>query len=243
MKEYIRKHPIWMVVSFICFFSLFLALAFLPFILKIPDNSPAWMIALSVSIPAILVSGMVSTPVVYFYKKIIQENYDMIDYLGKDPLTGLLNRHTFIDTYQNKIEELSVKHLSVALFMIDIDDFKHINDYYGHLTGDAVIRDAGMKIKACVREKDLICRFGGEEFMVVLWSLDFDKTNDIGLRILENIRQEMHYKNQLINYTVSIGLIYQHECHLNPEGLIHEADKLMYKAKLDGKDKMVSRLD
>lgn len=103
MKEYIRKHSTLMIVSLISLMSLIVSLMFLPLIFSLPASSSIWVIGLSIAIPAVLVSAIVSTPVVYYYKKIIEENHEIIERLGKDPLTHLLNRHTFFDVYEKRL--------------------------------------------------------------------------------------------------------------------------------------------
>jgi diguanylate cyclase (GGDEF)-like protein len=239
MKEYIRKHSTLMIVSLISFMSLVVSLMFLPLIFSLPATSSIWVIGLSIAIPAVLVSAIVSTPVVYYYKRIIEENHEIIERLGKDPLTQLLNRHTFFDVFEKKIIELNEQYHSIALFMIDIDNFKNINDVYGHVVGDEVIIDASRKIQSMIHTPNLTCRFGGEEFLILLWDLDKDATKAIGESIIESIQQGMIHNNQKIDYTVSIGLLFNQQEVINPLELIHMADKLMYEAKNSGKNKMM----
>lgn len=239
MKEYIRKHSTLMIVSLISFMSLLVSLMFLPAIYNMPSSSSMWVVGLAIGIPAVLVSVIVSTPVVYYYKKIIEENHEIIERLGKDPLTQLLNRHTFFDVFEKKIDELNKQNHTIALFMIDIDNFKSINDLYGHIVGDEVIKDASEKIKSMIHTPNLICRFGGEEFLILLWDLDKETTKAIGESIIESIQQGMIHSQQEINYTVSIGLFIHQQVIDNPLDLINKADKLMYEAKNSGKNKMI----
>lgn len=238
-KKFIIKHPVWMIVLIICSFSVISGLAMVPLIMMAPSDT-YFDVAKSVGIPAFLIPMFISTPVVYFYKKIICENLEMIERLQKDPLTGFLNRDTFIVKYENLVEKLKSQRKSVALIMIDIDNFKKINDTYGHLAGDFVINNAGMNIRSNVRSEDLLCRFGGEEFLIVLCDMTYEQAIKCAERILVAMRTSVQYRNQQISFTASIGLVYFYECQSDPEELIRQADYNMYQAKVKGKNQLIS---
>lgn len=239
MKNFIVKHPTWIIVVIICSFSSILAFAMIPIIMKAPDSTFFDYVA-SVVIPTLFISAFASTPVVYSYKKIISENFEMIDKLQKDSLTGLLNRYTFIEKYDRLAEEMKSQRKSVVLIMIDLDDFKRINDTYGHLAGDLVIRTVGLAIKNSVREQDLLCRFGGDEFLIVQWDLTDDEALKTAQRIQTAMQTALLYQNQQIFYTASIGLVYHNEWQSDLDELICQADSQMYEAKAKGKNQLIS---
>jgi diguanylate cyclase (GGDEF)-like protein len=242
VRKFINNNPMWVIIVTICFASVLITMALVPFAALLL-NELVINIARQAAILSVLVPLFVSIPIVSFYRKIIRENIDIIDRLGKDHLTSLLNRHTFIQQYQEKVYELTEQKKSISLIMIDIDNFKKINDTYGHLIGDRVIKDIGTKIKSLVREKDLICRFGGEEFLVVLWDINQQQSFEIGKRIVKSLMGSIQYEGQETFYTVSVGLVYHHECIYSCEELIIQADKQMYKAKAKGKNTLVCNWD
>jgi diguanylate cyclase (GGDEF)-like protein len=207
--------------------------------MKAPDDT-FFDYAASVVIPTFFISALASTPVVYSYKKIICENFEMIDKLQKDSLTGLLNRYTFIEKYDRLAEEMRRQRKSLALIMIDLDNFKKTNDTYGHLAGDLVIRTVGLVIKNSTREQDLLCRFGGDEFLIVQWDLTADEALKTAQRIQMAMQTAILYKNQQIFYTASIGLVYRNECQYDLDELICEVDTQMYEAKAKGKNQLIS---
>jgi diguanylate cyclase (GGDEF)-like protein len=239
MKKTILNYPFWLIELAICLASVLVSLIAVPFIIHAQDDSVLGTVFMVV-IPTIFISVVVSAPIVYSYRKIVSENVEMIDKLQKDPLTGLLNRHTFIPRYEKLVEELSINQKSIALIMFDLDDFKKINDTYGHMAGDLVIFDACKKITDSVRSTDLVCRFGGEEFLIVLWDISFQQAEMLGNRLLHHLRSAIEYGEHHITYTASLGLVYYKTCTLKADELIHEADLRMYQAKSEGKNKMIS---
>lgn len=223
----------------ICSSSMILGFAMIPIIMKAPDQT-FFDYIISVVIPTLFISAFVSAPVVHAYKKIILENFEMIEKLQKDSLTGLLNRYTFIEKYESLSAKMKRQGKAVALIMIDLDNFKKINDTYGHLAGDLVIKNVGLTIKSSVREEDLKCRFGGDEFLIVQWDLTYDEALKTAQRIQMAMLTSVLYKNQQIFYTASIGLVYHNEYQCDLDELICQADNEMYLAKSKGKNQLIS---
>lgn len=164
------------------------------------------------------------------------ENFDRIRQLANnDYLTGLLNRRAFftaMDSYQRESQAMD----SFSLAMFDLDDFKKINDTYGHEAGDLVLKTFSEIIKKHMRSADIAARFGGEEFCVVLTDID-DVTAD---KIFETIRADIEKyslalpSNKKLNFTTSIGI--SHESDMDVTERINLADERLYKAKLWGKN-------
>lgn len=157
-----------------------------------------------------------------------------------DPLTKLYNRR-FMD-YQIKMafNEAQVFKTNPGIIFMDIDDFKNVNDTYGHETGDKVLKALANTIRHNVRQSDFPGRFGGEEFIVLIR----DTSKDEILQIAEKLRKLIEMltittKNEeILNITVSAGCAIMNEKD-NPQTLIDEADKNMYTAKKQGKNKVV----
>jgi len=157
-----------------------------------------------------------------------------------DPLTLAHNRrglHNYLDPILETASK-SDKQLDMWLIMLDVDDFKIVNDSYGHIAGDKVLIFLTKVLRTIVRKEDYIFRFGGEEFMVILNRITEQKAHQIATRVLETVRKnKLIYKANTINITLSIGLC-QHEKGDTIETIVERTDKLLYKAKHSGKNKI-----
>ncbi|MCK5288118.1 MAG: GGDEF domain-containing protein, partial [Candidatus Omnitrophica bacterium] len=153
-----------------------------------------------------------------------------------DSLTSLWNYGYF----QYKLDEELIKANSIKLplsvMMIDVDDFKKFNDAYGHIQGDNALKELSAIIKENCRKIDILCRYGGEEFSLILPNNNKQDANLLGERIRKSIEQK-----EIIsyNFTVSIGISSYPEDGLNKLTIINQADKSLYQAKRNGKNQVV----
>ena len=154
-----------------------------------------------------------------------------------DKLTGLYNRRYFDHFLDFEVKRSCRQNAPLALLMMDIDNFKKINDTLGHLFGDKILNRLGDIIKATIRETDLAARYGGEEFAIVMSNTDLKQAVEIGERIRESIEAcEFDIKNFFT--TVSVGIaLHPADCNSLKE-LLNNADKALYKAKHDGKNRI-----
>lgn len=151
----------------------------------------------------------------------------------KDALTELYLRDVF-DVFLNKlIEENKRNNESLCLLMIDIDDFKKVNDTYGHQKGDEVLSEVGNVLNATIRKMDFAARYGGEELSVIMPNTNAQEASLIANRIREKI-SKINFKKFTIH--VSIGVSELNENITTSERLILYADKALYKAKNNGKN-------
>lgn len=156
-----------------------------------------------------------------------------------DPLTRTFNRRA-LDKYLGTLCELKGRTPKSTILLVDIDDFKKVNDAYGHLAGDRVLIFVAKLINSILREGDKVFRFGGEEFLILLNRCDQTSAVNIAKRVLEGVRSNtLLYKNDQIKITLSIGSAQLKE-EDNYESLIQRADKALYQAKSNGKDQFVA---
>jgi diguanylate cyclase (GGDEF)-like protein len=164
-----------------------------------------------------------------------KEKEKIIESTQVDYLTGTLNRKVLDQKLDEFIEYSSDNTFGVV--MLDIDDFKKVNDTYGHSFGDEVLVQVASTIKESLRSNDLVCRFGGEEFVLILSGSTREVSLKICNRILDNIRRDTTEKFA-ITITVSMGLI-SYSKEYSKEDLLKKADENLYVAKKEGKDKVV----
>lgn len=154
-----------------------------------------------------------------------------------DPLTRVYNRRA-LNSYIHKICEKGKLQHELHLLILDIDDFKNINDTYGHVAGDKVLIFLSNLLKKTLRDGDKIFRYGGEEFIIVLNRIDNDHCSQISQRILKLIStNKLIYKGTTLQVTVSIGSTSYHDGD-TMEDLIERADKALYRSKTNGKNQM-----
>lgn len=156
-----------------------------------------------------------------------------------DGLTQLHNRRYLLDFLDRELSRAKrhVRPLSVLLF--DIDKFKGINDTYGHLCGDAVLRDMSNRLRPTIRREDLLARYGGEEFCVVLVETDHTQAVGAGERIRRTVEgRAFDFEGETFPVTVSVGAATADQ-HETPDELLQAADALLYQAKRTGRNKVV----
>lgn len=156
----------------------------------------------------------------------------------EDKLTGAYNRHIFDIIYDQAIKEARRKKMTFSIILFDIDDFKRVNDKFGHLAGDAVLKNIVTLTLADIRGSDMLCRWGGEEFLILLKECDL--TNALGMA--EKVRQSIKdaptlYKGKQIPATVSIGVAEYHPSD-DEDSLLSRVDNALFGAKAKGKDRV-----
>ena len=185
----------------------------------------------------------------HMYKEIERANAQIVHLKEKvkmleeksnlDPLTKTFNRRVLASYLKNLTQK---KHLKkeLHLLMIDIDNFKQINDKYGHIAGDKILIFIAHTLKKTLREGDKVFRYGGEEFVVILNRIDTQSCIKIANRIIQLINTNtLIYKNNTIQVTVSAGGT-KFIPGDTPEKILERADKALYEAKRTGKNKFIS---
>ena len=159
----------------------------------------------------------------------------------RDPLTGLYNRRFLEETLDRELARLERKNLPLSLIMIDVDHFKNFNDTFGHEAGDAVLRDLGGILQRYVRGGDVACRYGGEEFTIVLpeASLEIGRQRAEILREAARELRLVHDGKSLGAVTLSLGVACFPEHGRRREQLLQTADAALYEAKNNGRNRVV----
>jgi len=156
-----------------------------------------------------------------------------------DGLTGILNHRSFHETLSREIARADRSETGFGLIIMDIDDFKKVNDTYGHLVGDAVIRNLVARVSAMIRRADTFARYGGEEFGLILPDTPIDGAKVLAGRICKEIAATPCRIGKLsVPYSVSLGLsIYKGTQPRQKDKLIDDADKALYVSKANGKSR------
>lgn len=155
-----------------------------------------------------------------------------------DKLTGLANRRSceFVASHAVKVSERTHDPLSIVI--IDIDNFKSINDQYGHLAGDEIIKSVAETLKSCVRDSDFICRWGGEEYLLLLRNCNITDAQQIAEKMRSTIKETTYaHHGAAINVTLSLGIA-THVMNESVNTLFSRADMALYEAKQRGRDRI-----
>ena len=155
-----------------------------------------------------------------------------------DSLTGIYNRSFIIHMAEIESERAIRYKRPLSIALIDIDDFKKINDEYGHNTGDGVLIEIAKRIKAAARNTDMCGRYAGDEFLVLLPETPLSKTHFLGARILKGANETpFEINGKIIDVTISVGVA---TIEIDKKSSIHEiinkADEMLYEAKGQGKN-------
>ena len=159
----------------------------------------------------------------------------------RDALTGLYNRRHLEETLEREVRRAARAAQSLGILMIDLDHFKSFNDTYGHEAGDAVLRETGQFLSGGIRAEDYVCRFGGEEFVVILPTADMDASRARAERLRSKMREQtiMFQGRSLGMVTISVGVAAFPEQGTSPKELMAAADAALYEAKRGGRDQVV----
>lgn len=167
----------------------------------------------------------------------------MHDLAHFDPLTGLINRTFFIDRLEQRLVQMGRDKSVSALCFLDLDNFKPVNDRYGHTAGDIVLKEVANRLSQTIRASDSVSRIGGDEYVLLLTNLA--NTNEI-FTLVEKVQQKIAEpitlitaNMQSVSVSASIGVTIITDQNTDAEALIRQADQSMYAAKRKGKNRMV----
>ena len=171
-------------------------------------------------------------------RKVLQQRLRELSYL--DPLTSLANRRYFMERIAEELEDHYAKGTTVHVLLCDIDHFKLINDLYGHLAGDAILKGFASVVNQILKHTHTIARFGGDEFIISLVGMTteqvVDKSNELRLAVQESL---FLYEEVRIPVCISIGVAAACSRANDINGLVGWADKALYEAKKQGRNRVV----
>lgn len=161
----------------------------------------------------------------------------MKHYAYYDPLTGLANRHFFNETLNRALLQGKRQKKNLGVLFLDLDEFKPVNDTYGHSVGDKLLIEVGQRLTQVLREGDFLARLGGDEFIILLASIEAKKnTKDVAERCVSILEQPFQIEQVEVRIGVSIGGAFSDEVDNQSQELISLADKRMYQAKQAGRN-------
>jgi diguanylate cyclase (GGDEF)-like protein/PAS domain S-box-containing protein len=174
------------------------------------------------------------------FQQIKQLQEQLLEQLIRDPLTGLFNRRYLQETLDREFARASREKKPVSLIMMDIDHFKRINDSYGHRAGDKVLAELGQLLANNIRTEDIPCRYGGEEFVIVMPGAPLDIASERAEQIRLNVHNMcVSYRNQPIQITMSLGVAAYPIHGNNSDAVLIRADRALYHAKQNGRNRVV----
>jgi len=156
----------------------------------------------------------------------------LADRASRDPLTGLLNLASFREGFERALERARLEGRELAVMFLDLDGFKAVNDTHGHRAGDTVLTHVSRRLASTVRERDILGRIGGDEFVLVLEDLpSVDQAEAVAAKITARIREAVDYEGTPLSVGVSVGVAVYPRDGADVGALLQRADAAMYSAK------------
>jgi len=172
-------------------------------------------------------------------ERVAHRTQQLRELASREPLTGLYNRRFFNDTMERRFAEAMRYGDDMACVMIDLDDFKHANDTFGHQVGDELLILTARTLLGQLRSADVAARFGGDEFVLLLPQTDANQAKALAGRVIERFTAELTARFPDVRVSMSIGIASLHETHaVDAEILVRAADHALYDAKSMGKNQV-----
>jgi len=239
IRRLILKHGITGSSLFITAFSIVLSVVIAKLVsILLPSSFGKFNIATAIVVPL-----LIAPPLGYIFMSLyfeLEKVREEVNVLAiTDELTRAFNRRHFLKLAEHELERAKRYRHALSIIIFDIDDFKKINDTYGHLYGDAVLQDLSLTCRTILRQCDAFARFGGEEFILLLPETDESSARQVADRLCQLIANHViDYKDAQIQITISAGVT---TCDLNVDtldDLLNRADRALYQAKRLGKNRL-----
>jgi diguanylate cyclase (GGDEF)-like protein len=169
-----------------------------------------------------------------------QTNAELLELSNTEPLTGLYNRRYFDDRVHQELARARRYGHPLSCCLVDLDHFKRVNDNFGHLDGDEVLRTAARILRSSTREEDVVARYGGEEFVLLLMQQDGKSALKVAEKIRRNIAEHIFTlpSGNTLSLTASVGVSTYEGGPMEPSSLIHMADMALYEVKQSGRNQV-----
>ena len=171
-------------------------------------------------------------------EEIRKQNHELEFLATRDTLTGCLNRRSFFHDFEKHWQKIQTQNLPISAVMVDIDHFKAINDNHGHGVGDDVLREVATTVMKTVENSDLVCRYGGEEFTILMPGKSLDEA-ELKAEQCRLAIKALDFGNLNLKVTASLGVSAFCCQPESPQDLLDQADKCLFVAKRNGRDKVV----
>jgi diguanylate cyclase (GGDEF)-like protein len=158
----------------------------------------------------------------------------------RDPVTGVFNRRYMEETLERELHRARRKQQSLGVILVDVDHFKHVNDHYGHAAGDAVLQFLGECFRSVVRGADIVCRYGGDEFVFMLPEASLEDTRRLADELLAVVARRIQERDRRrpVNVTLSLGVAAYPQHGQDGSALLAAADVALYRAKRAGRNRV-----
>jgi diguanylate cyclase (GGDEF)-like protein len=151
-----------------------------------------------------------------------------------DPLTGLHNRTALLEHTRMALARLRRRPSLMAVLYVDLDQFKEVNDRFGHRAGDRVLTLAAQQLRTAIRPADLLARVGGDEFVVVCEAIEPAEAHGVARRLIASLEKPIRVEQTMVSLNASVGVVFAARHTTDAADLINQADRAMYRAKLQG---------
>ena len=226
-------------VLFITVISVLLSVVSAKFVATLlPDSAGKFNLIIAITVP-LFITPPLSYVFISLYFELEKVRKEVHALAITDELTRVFNRRHFMKLVEQELEYAKRYHRTLSIIIFDIDNFKEINDNYGHLCGDAVLQELILACRVILRQRDTLARFGGEEFVLLLPETDETGAQQVASRLRQLVAEHViEYNGALIQVTISIGITTCDSTIDTLDDLLNRADQALYRAKRMGKNRL-----
>jgi len=206
--------------------------------ISLPGGTDQFNITIAITVPLVMTPPL-SYVFISIYLQLEKVRAEVHAMAMTDELTRAFNRRHFLKLVENELERAKRYQHALSIIIFDIDNFKKVNDTYGHLCGDAVLQDLSLICRAILRQCDAFARFGGEEFILLLPETEKPNALVVANKLCQLIANHMiEYKGIQLQVTISAGVTTSSPNGDTLDDLLNRADQALYKAKKMGKNRL-----
>ena len=207
--------------------------------LQLLQSGADCVLDIPISFVQVGVQLQVAKRMIEFQQRQLHVQEDLWNQANYDPLTEIPNRRSILQNLQRLASLALQREQPLGILMIDLDHFKRINDTYGHDCGDVVLKESASRMKQSLRNSDMVGRFGGEEFLVIIPNCMGEELIRLAERIRISVNKPVAYHDKLIPVSCSVGVSVYYDPQENVHEILQRADKALYVAKAMGRNRVV----